>query len=410
MSGQESMAPLYSREFISHPYPTYAFMRDEGPVRRITQPNGLRCWLVTRHEEARALFADPRVLKDPGNAGAALAEASLPHYEEAGAGLDRHMLSSDPPDHTRLRKLVTKAFTPKRVKELGPSVQRVTDKLLDRMAVAGEADLIADFALPLTVTVICELLGIPANRRSDIHRWTDALISPAPGAGSRAATATALRDMHRYLADLIEAKRADSRDDLVSAMIEAQDEGGSLTAEETVSMIYLLLIAGHETTVNLIGNGVFALLRHPEQLRKVQRDPELLPGAIEEMLRYEGPIGTASMRFTAEPVQVGETTIGAGEVVLIVVGSANRDERRHPRPDEFDVERADTRHLSFGHGIHYCLGAPLARMEGRIAIGSLLERFPGLRLAVEPEQLTWRSGNLIRGLHRLPVVVGKPGG
>lgn len=409
MPGQESVAPLYSREFIADPYPTYAYLRDEGPVRRITQPNGLRCWLVTRHEEARALFADPRVVKDPRAANAALAQAHIPHYEGPAAALDRHMLSSDPPDHTRLRKLVTKAFTPKRVRELGPFVQRVTDKLLDRMEAAGSADLIADFSLPLTVTVICELLGIPAGRRADIHRWTDSVIAPAPGAASRADTAAALRDLHRYLSELIEEKRADGGDDLITAMIEAQDEGGRLTADETISMIYLLLIAGHETTVNLIGNGVHALLRHPEQLADLRADDGLLPGAIEEMLRYEGPVGTASMRFTAEPVTVGDVTLDAGEVVLIVVGSANRDALRYPDAAGFDIRRADTRHLSFGHGIHHCLGAPLARMEGRIAIGSLLARFPHLRLAVDPEELTWRPGNLVRGLHRLPVLLTTPG-
>jgi cytochrome P450 len=310
------------------------------------------------------------------------------------------MLFSDPPDHTRLRKLVTKAFTARTVEGLRPRIEQAAAGLLDAMPAGSTTDLISAYALPLPITVICDLLGVPEEDRDRFRAWTLSFVAVVPPE----VLAEDARQLAAFLAALIEDKRAHPGEDLLSRLVQVSDDGDHLSAGELLSMSFLLLVAGFETTVNLIGNGVLSLLRHPGQLALLQSDPALLPGAVEEFLRYESPLHIATYRFTAEPVRVGGVEIPAGQFVRISVLGANRDERQFADPDRLDITRPPGGHLAFGHGIHHCLGAPLARLEGQIAIGALLRRFPGLALAAEPgEDLRWRDSTLMHGLHELPV-------
>jgi cytochrome P450 len=391
-------------DFVQNPYPVYELLRQETPVREVRLPRGLKVWLVTGYEEARAALADPTLSKNAADAQH-LFDRHVPDRGQRAVfseALTAHMLNSDPPDHTRLRNLVTKAFTARTVQRMKPRVEEITTELLDQMAAGDDVvDLLAAFAFPLPVTVICELLGVPLADRHDFHAWTSALLSASGGQAARDAGLS----MAGYLNTLVADKRANPRDDLLSGLIEATDEGDRLTETELVSMAFLLLVAGHETTVNLIGNGVFALLRNPDQLAALRADPDLMPGAIEEFLRFLSPVNMATFRFTTQPLRLGDVVIPEGEIISVALGSADRDEKRFEEPDRLDITRKAAGHLAFGHGIHYCLGAPLARLEGQIAIGGLIERFPDLALATEPERLTWRDSTLIRGLETLPVWV-----
>ena len=378
-------------------------LRGGGPVRRVRlPPRGLPCYLVTGFAEARALLADPRLRKSSQGIRE-LFEAKLPPeslQNGLGQDLSWHMLNSDPPDHTRLRKLVNKAFTARTVARLRPRVEEITAELLDALAGQERTDLVASFAAPLPITVICELLGVREEDRAEFSGWSRTLLSAAVRPEEMQAAAGS---MFAYLTDLIAQKRAEPAEDLLSDLVHASDDGDSLSEPELVSMAFLLLVAGHETTVNLIANGVLALLREPEQLARLRAEPELLPGAVEEFLRFDGPIHLATLRYTAEPVEVGGVTIPEGEFVLVSLLGANRDADRYPEPDRLDITRAAGGHLAFGHGIHYCVGAPLARLEAEIALGGLLERFPEIALDVKPDELVYRTSSLVHGLETLPV-------
>lgn len=378
----------------------YAQLAAAGPVHRITLPTGELAWLITGYAEVRQALHDPRLVKSD-LALASLGRDLLP--PEVFAAISHSMLNSNPPEHTRLRRLVTAGFTRRRVELLAPRIQQITDELLDGMVDAAQVDLIASFALPLPITVICELLGVPEDRRAEFHDWSTTFVTGAlAGADVFVAAVTA---MGSYFRELVEAKRADGADDLISALVAARDGQDRLSEDELTSMVSLLLVAGHETTVNLIGNAVHALLTHPEQLVLLHAQPHRLPGVIEEMLRFDGPLQVATFRWSAEPVDIGGVTIPAGEIVLPGLLAANRDPACTAQPDELDITRTDNPHLAFGHGIHHCLGAPLARLEGRIALGTLLARFPRLRLAVPAQQLTWRQGVIMNGLAALPVAL-----
>ncbi|MFF4523660.1 cytochrome P450 family protein [Streptomyces bluensis] len=385
-------------EFTRDPYPVYARLRAEGPVHRVLDPDGEVVWLVVGHEACRAAFTDPRLSRDW------LGSGDVRQIVNTGqdASVLRHMLMSDPPDHTRLRRLVAREFTPRRIDRLAPRVQQITDALLDPMLAAPErrADLIDSFAFPLPMTVICELLGVPELDRDAFRGWSNEMVArTSPEGESRA-----YQDMTGYLAELIAAKRARPGDDLLSALIHtADEEGDRLSHDELIGMSSLLLIAGHETTVNLIGNGVRALFAHPRQLADLRADFGLLDGAIEEMLRYDGPVENCTDRLALEDVEMGGVTIPAGATVLITMADADRDPERFEEPDRFDIRRDARGHMAFGHGLHHCLGAPLARLEGRIAIRTLLERCPGLAPDADESGLPWVPGLLIRGVRRLPV-------
>lgn len=387
--------------FARDPYPVYARLREEGPVHRVRMPEGAEAWLVVGYDAARAALNDSRLSKAWKNASPELGMGSV--------ASGPHMLVTDPPDHSRLRKLVAREFTTRRVEALGPRVQEMTDGLLDAMLSRpdGRADLVEALSFPLPIGVICELLGVPGLDRERFRSWSNTLVGVATDEDMTTATA----ELTDYLAALVAAKREEPGEDLLSALIRTTDEDGDrLSGDELLGMTWLLLIAGHETTVNLISNGVLALLRHPGQLAALRADLSLVDAAVEEMLRYDGPVESPTYRFTLEPVEIGGTVIpGGGEMVLPVLADADRDPARFPEPDRFDIRRgAGVRgHLAFGHGVHYCLGAPLARLEARIAVRTLLERAPHLALDADPDVLPWREGLLIRGPVRLPVRFGR---
>ncbi|MFE2204310.1 cytochrome P450 family protein [Streptomyces rubiginosohelvolus] len=378
-------------DFTADPYPYYAKLRAEGPVHTVRTEHLERLWLIVGYEEGRAALADQRLGKDwrPGGG-----------WKASEAQLNANMLELDAPHHTRLRRLVVREFTARRIEALRPRVTEVTDRLLDAMVPQGSADLVDALAFPLPMTVICELLGVPDIDRDAFRVLSNGIVTPTP----EQRDADPVGAMSAYLVDLIADKRRSPGEDLLSALIRATDEDGdSLSSAELVGMAFLLLVAGHETTVNLIANGVRALLDHPEQLALLRTDPGLVDGAVEEMLRYDGPVENATFRFAREPVTVGSTVIPRDAVVLVALASADRDPDRFPAPDTFDIRREPQGHLAFGHGAHYCLGAPLARMEARIAIGALLERCPGLARDESGGELDWLPGLLMRGTRGLPV-------
>ncbi|WP_431954383.1 cytochrome P450 family protein [Actinacidiphila sp. bgisy167] len=307
----------------------------------------------------------------------------------------------NPPDHLRIRRLVSQAFTPRRVADLREPVRRTAAELLDAVAPEGRADLIAAYAAPLPIRVICDLLGVVPDDRHDFRGWTDALVAPDPARPSAAKEATAA--MLAYFGQLIEHKRARPGDDLLSAMIAARDDGDRLSEDELMSLTFLVLFAGYENTVHLIGNAVLALLTHPGQLAALRAEPDRTAAAVEELTRWDGPAPLAIRRFPLEDVRLGGVTIPAGETVLLSLAAANRDPARFPEPDRLDLDRSDTGHLGLGHGIHYCLGAPLARLETEVALRELLPRFPRLALDADPAELRWRPSMRSRGLLALPV-------
>ncbi|WP_455356882.1 cytochrome P450 family protein [Streptomyces sp. SYSU K217416] len=406
MNQQPVLLPYDDPAFVADPYPLYRQLREDGPVRRAVIAGGLEAWVVTRYEEGLAALSDPRLSSDIRDASDPRLIRQLPRTERES--MLSNMLRSDPPDHTRLRRLVSKAFTARRVTDLRPRIQEIADQLLDAVAPAGRAELIADFALPLPVTVISELLGVPVEDRYDFQRWTDDMLLRGAELPDPAVVDEAWQRMRSYLTKLLETKRARPGDDLLSALITARDEEQRLTEDELIAMAFLLLVAGYVTTVNLIGGGIAALLAHPGHLELLRDDPSLLPGAIEEFLRYDGPVSPGIARFAREDVEIAGVTVPRGATVLIASAIADRDPARFPDPDRLDITRQDNAHLAFGHGIHYCLGAPLARLEGQIAIGTALHRLPGLTLDVRPGELRWRPGGL-RGPAHLPVTFA-PGG
>jgi cytochrome P450 len=388
--------------FFADPYGLYARLRAESPVARARTPVGLPVWLVTRYDDARQALNDPRLAKDATGFAQVLDRHPVPPERRTvfAQELGRHMLSSDPPDHTRLRKLVSRAFTMRAIAGMRPRIEEIAAGLADQMAAGPpEVDLLDAFAFPLPMSVICDLLGVPDAERTMFRRWSNTLLSSDGAAADRTAAGAA---MARYLGALVADKRARPSDDMLSAIVAVSEDADRLSADETVSMAFLLLVAGHETTVNLIGNGMLALLRQPDRLAELRADPDLTPRAVEEFLRFDGPVDLATFRHTTESVEIGGTTIPPGEVVLVALASANRDADHYPAADDLDLRR-DAGHLAFGFGLHHCLGAPLARLEGDVAFRTLLGRFPGLALACEPDELTWRSSMLMRGLTRLPV-------
>ncbi len=400
---------LFGPRFKADAYTVYARLRAEQPVyRRVnTRGAGATCF-VTRYDDVAALLRDNRrLVKDVRNTMTRAEQASLPAPPPLVGLLTRHMLNLDGNDHDRLRGLVNKAFTARMVEQLQPRIETVAHDLLDAIYRRGDADLIETFALPLPIIVIAELLGIPAQDRRRFRAWSNALVAPNADSARTSKKATKARqlmaDLVGYLREIFAARRAVPRDDLITSLLAAEDAGDVLHEDELFAMILLLIVVGHETTVNLIGNGVLALLQHPAQLARLAHDRALLPPAVEEILRYDCPVERAPMRFAAADVPVGDALIHRGDAVSLVLGSANRDERQFAQADRFCIDRDPNRHLAFGLGSHYCLGAPLARLEGRVALGALLDRLPNPVLAVEPDTLRWRTNPIMRGVQRLPV-------
>ncbi|MFF2997376.1 cytochrome P450 [Streptomyces sp. NPDC057950] len=409
-----SPAPeLFTWEFATDPYPAYAWLREHAPVHRTKLPSGVDAWLVTRYADAKQALADGRLSKNPAHhdePAHAKGKTGIPG--ERKAELMTHLLNIDPPDHTRLRRLVSKAFTPRRVAEFAPRVRELTDHLIDQFQERGSADLIHEFAFPLPIYAICDLLGVPREDQDDFRDWAGMMIRH--GGGPRGGVGRSVKKMRGYLGELIHKKRealpdvAAPGEDLISGLIRASDHGEHLTENEAAAMAFILLFAGFETTVNLIGNGMYALLTHPGQRERLQTslaagERALLETGVEELLRYDGPVELATWRFATEAVHIGGQDITPGDPVLVVLAAADRDPARFTQPDTLDLSRRDNQHLGYGHGIHYCLGAPLARLEGQTALATLLTRLPDLRLAGDPADLRWRGGLIMRGLRTLPV-------
>jgi len=401
MSTTPNRYDLWAPQARANPLPLYARMRQEAPVVRLFDPHWQTpVWMVTRYKDAVELLRDPRFTKDVRK----LPADSIHLQTRSGPmqAINQHMLAADPPDHTRLRTLVSKAFNPRRVEELRSRVTTITQQLLDAAQPRGSMDLLDDLAFPLPITVIAELLGVPVEDRDQFREWSTTIVNP-PAMGDRESVQKAGMHFAQYFQELLVRRRSEPRDDLLTALMSAEEQGDRLSPVELISMLFLLLLAGHETTVNLIGNGTWALLQHPEQLERLRANPDLIDSAVEEMLRYCGPVETTTQRWATQDLEFHGQVISKGEAVVASLLSADHDPEQFPEPERFDITREPNRHIAFGFGIHFCLGAPLARLESTIALRLLLERMPRLRFGVDPAELRWRDGVLVHGLLRLPV-------
>jgi cytochrome P450 len=390
---------IASSEFKADPFPFYARLRSEAPVYQTKLPDRRNVWLVTRYNDVLSVLKDDRFSKDKINA------RTPPWLPPMFKPLLRNMLDVDVPDHTRLRSLVQRVFTVRLIENLRERVQDLADELLNQTQAEGRMDLVRDYAIHIPTTIIAEMLGVPIEDRHKFHRWSSAAISAT---SSRWGIVVALPQgvaFLRYIRHLVKSRRATPKDDLVTALVQAEEAGDQLSEDELVAMIFLLLVAGHETTVNLIGNGMLTLLESPDQMNKLRDNPMLMKTAVEELLRYNGPLETATERYARTDTTVAGVTVPRGELVLAVLASANRDEQQFEHADRLDLEREPNPHVAFGFGIHYCLGAALARLEGQIAIATLLRRIPNLRLAAPTNALRWRRGLVLRGLESLPVTL-----
>ncbi len=385
---------------VADPYPYFAWLRRHAPVSAERKANGTTVWQVARYEDVDALIADGRLSKRPER---------VARYVAGPPGLNRHLVHSDPPDHTRLRSLVNTAFIPRRVVALEPVIRAAAEELLDRLDGRVRIDLVGDFAGPLTFRVICRVLGVPdAMNTPDLRELLLATVMPTGAHTTPVGMARTNRELHAFLTELVALKRTagaaeTAETDLLGALVHGCDGVDTLTQEELLSTAYLLLLVGHDTTLNLIGNGTLALLRHPDQAKRLDAEPDLIAPAVEELLRFDAPVRDATFRAATEPVEVGGHTIAPGDVVSLLIGSANRDPEKFDSPDVLDLSRAPNEHLSFGRGPYFCIGAALARLEGRIAFPLLLERLGQVRLAVPAESLTWRPTRVMRGLAALPL-------
>jgi cytochrome P450 len=375
-------------------------LRAAGPVVEVVLHDNMTAWLLTSPEDIATAACDPRLTSDAsrlrGNHQAATTGGN-----ELRSTVKISIMAMDPPAHTRLRRLMAGAFTPSRVKQLQPRIQEITDGLVDRIAPLGRADIIGALALPLPMQVICELLGIPVQGRSRFQYLSNEMLLPATGPQARERILDGRRGLSDYLRILIRHKKADPGDDLISALISAHDDD-AMTDDEQVEAAVLLLVAGYETTVSFIGTATLALLRHPDQLAALRRHPDLMPGAVEELLRYDGPLAIGVTRYTTSEVTIAGTQIPAGERVILGFGAANHDPDRFPMPDRLDLPRSENSHFAFGHGPHYCLGAALARLEAQVALGTMITRFENLALAVPVSNLHWKQ-TIFRAIEELPV-------
>lgn len=389
---------LDSPGFKANPYPIYARLRTESPVYRAKVAFWLpRIWIVTRYDDVVSVLKDSRFSKDFTQAYPWVPRAIRPMF--------RNLLTLDPPDHTRLRSLVQKAFTPRLIEGLRQRIQTVCDDLLDRVARSDTIDLIESYALPVPLTIIADLLGVPVQDRRRFGPWTKK-VAAASGSAALDAFVVALpavANLSRYIRRLVALRRKAPQDDLITALVRAEESGETLTEDEIVSMVNLLLVAGHETTVHLIATGALTLIQHQEQRIRMQETPALAATGVEEILRYASPVEFSTPRVAREDVAIGGVTIPCGELIAVSLGSANHDPSQFPDPETFDVGREPNKHVAFGAGSHFCLGASLARLEGEVALSSLFRRFPNLSLAVQPDSLRWRKSLALRGLVELPV-------
>lgn len=398
-------------DFMQRPYEILQEYRDAGPVHHVVFPHGADVWLVTRYDDVRTLLSDPRVSKD----GSRMNEMFVRHTglaapeedEEASVGFDdelsQHMLNSDPPRHTRLRGLVSKAFTLRRMEAFRPRIEQLVDELLDDLGSREEVDLVADFAQPLPIIIICDLLGIPFKDREMFQRWAVELV----GAGhDPAVVEAASNNVVAYANSVIDDKRDHPEDDMVSALVRGAGEGADrLTQAEIVAMIFLFTVAGHITSQHTLSNGLLSLLTHPDELAKLRADLSIMPAAIDELMRYDGGVGVATFRFTTEEIAIGDVVIPPGEILALSILSAHHDSSRYPDADRLDLNRRPNGVLGFGHGTHFCIGQPLAKIQTEVALTKLITRYPHLRLLADPKDLKWEDSTLLRGLLTLPASV-----
>jgi cytochrome P450 len=403
MTSVERKYDLYSHDAKVNAYEIYAAMRGQDPVHCQPGIDGeTMIWFVSRYADVEMMLRDERhFVRDQHNAVPPEERYQNSPLEDL---VTNHMLNKDGPDHRRLRNLVSKAFTPKRVAALRPHIEEIADSLLDPVLARGEMDLMADFAFHLPTIVISEMLGIPPEDRESFQVWSDAVLRPALDEASMAEFVRLMGEFTTYLRELFETRRLAPQDDLVTALLEAEEAGERLSEQELFSTMVLLIVAGHETTVSAIGNAMLALWAHPEQLALLQANPDLMPNAVEEFLRYDSAVERALNRWVGEEVTLGDQTLRRGEIVIGILGSANRDEDKFEGADTLDITRQPNPHLAFGKGPHYCLGAPLARLEIEIALSSLLRRLPDIRLAAPQQELRWRLNPGFRRLEALPVV------
>ncbi|WP_301124466.1 cytochrome P450 family protein [Streptomyces cacaoi] len=395
-------------DFVQDPYAVYAKLGTERSAHQVRMPPGVPVcagqvvWLITGYEAVRAALADTRLSTEISRLDGLFARNAPDSSRRAGfsPAIASHMLNSDPPDHTRMRKMVSKSFTGRAVERLRPEIERITGGLVDALPDGEPVDFLDVFAFPLPIRVICLLLGVPVEEQENFKSWSKALVS----GDSPEAAVTATTEVVEYIGGLVERKRRRPTDDVLSALVAAHDADDGMTETELVSSAYLLFVAGFETTLNALGNGMLHLSHHPDQWQALREDRSLLPGAVEEFLRIDSPLKHASFRCATQDLTIDGTEIPAGDFVLLAIASANRDPRHFADPHALDVRRpADGGQLAFGHGIHHCLGAPLARLELRVAFDSLLDVFPAIELAADPGDLRWRNSTIIRGLQSLPV-------
>ncbi|WP_433706780.1 cytochrome P450 family protein [Paenibacillus illinoisensis] len=399
----KSKVDFLDHSFIQQPFPVYEKLRAEEPVHRLLLPSGHAAWMVTRYEDAVNILQDGRfvtgVLDNRNNE----TEESLPAHQ---AIISRNLISVGPGDHRRLRRLIQKAFTPRMIERLRGRIVEISDELLDKIQAGNtrEFDLIEDYAFPLPIIVICEMLGVPLKDQDKFRAWSNTIMESVSNPQMNQESDEVMKAFVDYLQELITERRNHIQQDLISDLISIEEEGDKLTEQELYALVFVLIIAGHETTVNLIGNGMLALLEHPQQKQLLVEQPDLIQAAVEEVLRFNGPAEISNVRWAAENVDFQGIQIRQGDMMLVALSSANRDSSRYENPDTFDITRKVNDHIAFGKGIHYCLGAPLARLEGEIAINALLQRLPEIRLNTDAELLEWRPGMIIRGLKAFPVV------
>lgn len=398
-----NLVDITGSDWKADPFPFYAQLRQHKPVLRVRMGR-MEGWLITRYDDVVSVLRDPRFVKDVRKIAAAAELSRRPWVPSFLHALEQNMLDQDAPNHTRLRTLVHKAFTPTRIEQLRTHIRSLSEGILHGLKQKPKFDLVADFALPLPLTVICELLGIPEQERSLFQRLSQQALLP-PTTLNMVRLMPAMWRLIRYIRRLLALRKQSPQDDLLTALSHAEEAGDTLSEDEQVAMVMLLLIAGHETTVNLISLGMLALLDHPEQLAWLRAHPEGMKTAVEELLRYCNPVETATERYAAEAMTIQGQSIRQGELVIASLASANRDETHFPNPEVLDLKREPNRHLAFGQGSHFCLGAPLARMEAQIGLGVLIERFAALRLAVPRDKLRWRNTPVVRGLKALPLTL-----
>ena len=404
MPPSDKPLPLWDASRRADPHAFYAELRRDRPVLRATVPGRGAVWVVTRHADVAALLKDPRFSNDRRGSGVPSPFFGGLPMPRAIRCLSSTMVGADDPVHGRLRNIVGRAFTPRRIGELEGRVERIARELLDAVAPAGRMDLVSDFALPLPFTVIAELLGVPAEMRVEFRGRARLIVAPPRSLALRVALwMPRLIRFVGFFARLVAYRRRVPDDGLITALVAAEAEGDRLSPDELVAMVFLLFFAGHETTVHLIGSGTLALLDHPGQRDDLRADPELMPGAVDELLRFTSPVEALAMRYTRERVTIAGVELPPRATVMALISAANRDPDAFTDPDRLDIRRRDNRHLALGAGAHYCLGASLARLEARVAFSALLGRFPKLRLAIPRSEVDWREPGVLRGLRRLPV-------